>query len=404
MIGMEASQKDGAWLPIPIIQLNLDAPVEPAFDPRATHARVEVTRAGQVVGVFGTPVVKGRWASNTIDEATRQYSGVATSVLMVDDDHLPTISVVVPTIAVDLVELARTIDSLLAIDYPRLEIVVVDNRTEAGNPLPDYSSDERIRFVEEPRRGISAARNRGIAATTGEIVAFTDDDVSVEPTWLRALGNCFALHPEVEGVGGLVMPRELDTQPQLWFEEFFGGFSRSFEASLMSVSLTRTSDPMFPYAPGRFGAGCNMGFRRTSLERVGRFNQALGTGTPAKGGEDLAMFLELALSGATLAFEPAALVRHSHRKSEAAFMKQVFGYGVGLTAMYSALIARDPRRLGGVLARVPHGLRLLSKPRVERSTIITPTYPRRCHARQLLGMTYGPVAYAQSIAAARRPS
>jgi glycosyltransferase involved in cell wall biosynthesis len=403
MIETEVSQTLEAWFPIPIVQLNLNSPREPEFDRRSSRARVEVFRDGQIVGVFGTPVVNGRWAPNTIEIATRDYLGVATSALLADDARLPTITVVVPTIAVDLKELSRTIDSLLAMDYPRFDIVVVDNRATSGNPLPDYSSNERIRFVEESRPGISAARNRGIDVATGEIIAFTDDDVSVEPTWLRALGTCFALHPEVEGVGGLVMPRELDTQPQLWFEEFFGGFSRSFEASLTSLALSRASDPMFPYAPGRFGAGCNMAFRRASLERMGRFNLALGTGTPAKGGEDLAMFLELALNGATLAFEPAALVRHSHRRSEAAFMKQVFGYGVGLTAMYSALIARDPRRLGGVIARVPHGLRLLSKPRTERSTIIQATYPRRCHTRQLLGMAYGPSAYTKSIVAARRP-
>jgi GT2 family glycosyltransferase len=390
------------WRPVPILQLDLDAPIEPELNPSATHVRVEVTRSGQIVGVLESAVVDGRWTSDTMEEALRQFGGVVTSTASTADERLPSISVVVPTIAVDQLELKRTVDSLTALDYPRVEILVVDNRRNAEGPLSNLSSDPRVHVLVEPRPGISAARNRGIDAATGDVVAFTDDDVSVEPTWLRALGKCFALHPEVEGAGGLVMPRELETQPQLWFEQFFGGFSRSFEASLTSVALTVDSDPMFPYAPGRFGAGCNMAFRRSSLQRVGGFNLALGTGTLARGGEDLAMFLDLALAGATLAFEPAALVRHSHRRSEAAFLKQVFAYGVGLTAMYSALVASHPRRIADLATRIPDGFHLMTRSRSGRSTNVSPTYPESCRARQLLGMAYGPVAYARSVAAARR--
>jgi GT2 family glycosyltransferase len=390
------------WYPVPIVNLDLDAPREPDLDRSTTSVRVEVTRAGQIVGVLESAVDDGRWASDTVEEAMRRFGAVATSTTAVADELLPSISVVVPTIAVNPLELKRTLDSLTSLDYPRIEILVVDNRRNAQSSLSSLSSDTRVRVLEEPRPGISAARNRGIEAANGEVVAFTDDDVSVEPTWLRVLGNCFALHPEVEGVGGLVMPRELETEPQLWFEQFIGGFSRSFEASLMSVALTGDNDPIFPYAPARFGAGCNMAFRRSSLQRAGGFNLALGTGTLAKGGEDLAMFVELALGGATLAFEPAALVRHSHRRSERAFLNQVFGYGVGLTAMYSALIATRPRRLVDLATRIPDGFRLVTHSSSGRSTNVSTTYPRSCRARQLLGMAYGPAAYARSLAAARR--
>jgi glycosyltransferase involved in cell wall biosynthesis len=390
------------WRPVPILTLDLDALSEPEFDRSATSVRVEVTRTGQIVGVLESSVTDGRWAPDTVDEALRRFGGVATSKTSIGDEHLPSISVVVPTIAVDPLELKRTIDSLTSLDYPRVEILLVDNRRNSQSSLSSLSSDARVHVLEESRPGISAARNRGIDAATGDVVAFTDDDVSVEPTWLRALGTCFALHPEVEGVGGLVMPRELETQPQLWFEQFFGGFSRSFEASLMSVSLTGDSDPMFPYAPGRFGAGCNMAFRRSSLQGAGGFNLALGTGTLARGGEDLAMFLNLALDGATLAFEPAALVRHSHRRSEAAFLNQVFGYGVGLTAMYSSLVAEHPRRIRDLATRIPDGFRLMTRSRFSRSTNTRPTFPESCRARHRLGMAYGPVAYARSVAAAWR--
>jgi GT2 family glycosyltransferase len=396
-----SSMTDDAWRPIPFVRLDLDAPAQPDSLLNAARARVEVERGGQIVGVMEASVVDGHWSSNTIEDATKRFEDVKVDRGRVDDDQLPSISVVVPTICVEPAQLMRTVDSLLALDYPRFDILVVDNRTDARTPLPSFSDAERVRCVSELRPGISAARNRGIAEASGDVVAFTDDDVSVDAGWLRAIGTSFALHPEVEGVGGLVMPRELDTQPQLWFEEFFGGFSHSFQASLMSNELSRESDPMFPYSPGRFGAGCNMAFRRTSLERVGGFNLALGTGTLSKGGEDLAMFLALALGGATLAFEPAALVRHSHRYTEAAFLKQVFGYGAGLTAMYSAFVAAHPRELAHIVARMPRAYRQLTRSPAERYSSTEPTYPRSCRVRQLLGMAYGPIAYARSLVAAR---
>jgi GT2 family glycosyltransferase len=391
-----------AWRPIPFLTLDLDQPVQPDSTLNVDRARVEVLRGGQFVGVMEAPVVGGHWTPGTIENAKKRFASVRVDSARVKDSELPSISVVVPTICVEPAQLVRTIDSLLALDYPRCDILVVDNRTDSQTPLPGFSSSERVRCVSEPRPGISAARNRGVAEATGDVVAFTDDDVSVDADWLRALGTCFALHPEVEGVGGLVLPRELDTQPQLWFEEFFGGFSHSFQASLMSNDLSRENDPLFPYSPGRFGAGCNMAFRRTSLGRVGGFNLALGTGTHSKGGEDLAMFLDLALDGATLAFEPSALVRHSHRTTEAAFLKQVFGYGAGLTAMFSALVVARPRELAHIVARLPLAYRQLTRSVAERPFDTETTYPRSCRARQLLGMAYGPIGYARSLVAARQ--
>ncbi len=320
----------------------------------------------------------------------------------IPDERLAAATVVVSTICSNPAQLIGTVQSLLELDYPDFEVIVVDNRRGAPTePIPTMPGDPRVRVVRETVPGISSGRNRGVSESTGEIVAFTDDDAIVDRNWLRAMGARFAAEPSVDAIGGLVLPSELETAPQLWFEEFYGGFSTSFEPSVVSLA-TVDDDALFPYAPRRFGAGCNMAFRRGALERMGGFDVALGVGTPARGGEDLAMFIELVTSGATLAFEPAALVRHTHRRTERAFRNQVLSYGVGLTAMFTALIVHDRRHALAILRKVPGGLRLLTRPRADRSTSATPSYPRRTLVYQVLGMAYGPIAYARSRRWARR--
>jgi O-antigen biosynthesis protein len=223
----------------------------------------------------------------------------------------------------------------------------------------------------------------------------------VDPGWLRALVSRFVREPEVEALGGLVLPSELDTEAQLWFEEYYGGFSQSFRRSTVSLAHLE-DDPLFPYAPGRFGAGCNMAFRRATLDSLGGFDATLGTGTPSKGGEDLAAFIRLINRGGTMGFEPTALVRHTHRRSKKEFLTQVRDYGTGLTAMFTSLVLRNPATLLELLGRVPAGLRLLYLRGHGRAPSKAPTYPRRALAWQLVGMAMGPIAFTWSWARTHR--
>ena len=393
------------WRPVEQIQFDVDAPSETLRLPAEPGERVwiEVFKRGLVVGVIEACGGNVARADSIKSELTSAFADIEPSPFRsVPDEQLPSVTVVVPTIGRQPARLVRTVESLLALDYPDFEIIVVDNRTGFHNePLPAFPGGDKVRVELEAKPGIAAARNRGVASAKGEIIAFTDDDVLVDALWLRALGARFVLDAEVEGVGGLVLPSELATEPQLWFEEFYGGFSQSFRSETTSVARNSKTDGLFPYAPGRFGAGCNMAFRRSTLERVGGFNELLGTGTAARGGEDLAIFINVLLGGGTLAFEPAALVRHAHRRTESEFMSQVFGYGVGLTAMYTALVVSDPRHLVAMLRRIPAGVRLLTRPSASRSASSTTGYPRRTYGNQMLGMAYGPVAYLRSVIKAR---
>jgi GT2 family glycosyltransferase len=321
----------------------------------------------------------------------------------ITDTHLPKATVVVPTTFQRKDQLVRTIESILQLDYPDFEIVIVDNRPSANNVRTLKLSDPtRVRIVSEPRRGASAARNRGIDVSTGEFIAFTDDDVIVDRNWLRALATRFEIDDEVEAIGGMVRPTEIDTTSQLWFEEFYGGFTRSYVPKKWSIEIVGDSDPLFPYSAGHFGAGCNLAVRRTTIQRLGGFDALLGVGTHSMAGEDLKLFIKVVMAGGTVAFEPAALVRHSHRETSKEFMFQVFSYGIGLTAMYTSLVFDDHRQLKAILKRVPRGMKLLLFPLEKRSPSAVSSYPRRTDLYQLLGMACGPFAYALSVISSRR--
>jgi len=397
-----ASRNFVNWAPIPIVRVDLDSLSDVDISDAKSGQRVwvEVVKHDQVVGILETVSEDGGLSLLKLKELTCVFEKmVLPSHVAIPDDLLPKASVVVPTICQDPSRLVLTVETLLALDYPDFDIIVVDNRRDSrGVPLPSFPGGSKVRVFEESKPGVSAARNRGIANATGDFIAFTDDDVVIDVNWLRELGTRFVNSPEVDGIGGLVLPTELRTQPQLWFEEFFGGFNHTFSAEILSMELLAKTDEMFPYAPGRFGAGCNMAFRRSALETKGGFDVTLGTGTPARGGEDLSLFMKQVLTGGSLAYEPRAVVHHQHRQSEQAFLTQVFGYGVGLTAMFTAMVVRDPRHLARMFRRIPAGYRLLTKPRDERSPSSSASYPRRAYLQHVLGMAYGPLAYARSVA------
>ena len=234
-------------------------------------------------------------------------------------------------------QLLACLDALTAIEYPtgQLELMVVDNAPEdeaTANVVARYGS---IRYVCEPRPGLDWARNRAVLEARGDIVAFTDDDVSVDPGWVRAIAAAFESEPAAACVTGLVMPDEVDTPAQILFERY-GGFGRGFERRVFQVDTAggQLTAPEYGGA-GRFGTGANMAFRRDALARIGPFDPALDIGTPSGGGGDLEMFFRVLKSGAALVYEPAALVRHRHRRNYAELKTQLTNNGIGLYAYLS---------------------------------------------------------------------
>src|SRR6202020_59640 len=159
--------------------------------------------------------------------------------------------------------------------HPDSEVIVVATRP-ADAPAAEL---EGARVVRESRPGISAARNRGVAVATGEIIAFTDDDVQVHPGWLSAIGRRFARQPHVSAVSGLVVPLELETQAQILFEQSGNGLDRGYapltfeRAGRFRVrrrdERSGLEEVRSLYLTGEFGLGSHMAFRTAVPQAAG---------------------------------------------------------------------------------------------------------------------------------------
>ena len=227
------------------------------------------------------------------------------------------------------------LEAIRKLAYPHLDILVVDNspQTEATKELIETHYPE-VRYVREPRPGLDWARNLAILEAKGEIIAYTDDDVVVDPSWVKALVQTFLENSDVMAVTGLVVPYELETEAQVLFEEY-GGFGRGFEP----MQYKTTAGQPMPWqwlGAGQFGTGANMSYRLSVFEKIGYFDPALDVGTPTNGCGDLEMFIRVLKSGYTLSYEPRAMIRHRHRREYAQLKRQI-SFNGSLYALWLSL-------------------------------------------------------------------
>lgn len=383
----------------PLCDLDCTRPLEPPY----TGAWILVCNSGYPLGSIEIPLAGTLiTAAELKHELRHQLSETWSPVRPGTAFPLPKISVVVPSNFARPDQLRRCVERLIELDYPDYEVIVVDNRP--GNVPP--ANIPEVRVVREPHPGISAARNRGIEVATGEIIAFTDDDVVADRRWLRALAERFAREPDLSVVTGLVVPLELETTAQVLFHQSSrGGIDRGFDPLtfervgrfrvLRRALRDGTEQVGSLYETGEFGFGLNMAFRAAVLREKGGFDVALGTGTPARAGEDLAMLVELLAAGHQVAYEPGAIVQHSLRATLAELEHQIHGYRIGFTAMLTAITLRDPRHLIGLAAVLPTWLRSLRGPSSAKQLDRPEEYSSLARA-ELRGMLAGPLAYLRS--------
>lgn len=322
----------------------------------------------------------------------------------VDPSALPPVAVVVAT-RDRPGQLAHCLDSLLAQDYPDFRIVVVDNAPATAETAElvasRYEPTGRVRYVRDDRPGLGQAHNRGLAESAEPVLAFTDDDVVADPRWLSAIGADFA-DGRVGCVTGLILPAELETRAQYWTERH-GGFGKGFARRVFDLGENRPSGRLFPFAAGGLGSGANMAFSREALRRIGGFDAALGAGTLARGGDDLAAFASVVRAGFRLVYEPEAIVWHHHRRGEEGMRRQAYGYGVALGAYLTRMAVEDPSALLAYAAGLPSAAIHLFARSSDKNRRLPADYPAALVWRERLGILAGLPAYFRSRAALRRP-
>lgn len=230
-------------------------------------------------------------------------------------------------------DLTITLNSLKHLDYPHLDILVVDNTLDGKAEKPIATQYPDIRYVRELCPGIDWARNRAILEAKGDIIAYTNSGVLVDSGWVKALVKVFAEDANVMAVTGLVTPAELESESQILFEKK-GGLSRGFESRRYQIAPRSKMPHAFLHSPERFGTGFNMAFRRSLFAEIGYFNPALDVDIDVQGNGDLEIFFRIIKEGYGLVYEPSALVYHKECRSD----NELRSHSKNNAGIYSALL------------------------------------------------------------------
>jgi GT2 family glycosyltransferase len=198
--------------------------------------------------------------------------------------------------------LPECLEGVRRLTYPDFELIVVLDGGDAS--CAEIARAHGATLVEIDHRGLSAARNAGIARAGGEIVAFLDDDAFPDPDWLHYVAAALAERGHA-GIGGPNIPPD------------DGWVAECVAAAPGGPIHVLISDREAEHVPG-----CNMAFRKSALEEIGGFDERFRTA-----GDDVDVCWRLQEKGWTLGFSAGAVVMHRRRDSVRRYLRQQYGYG-----------------------------------------------------------------------------
>lgn len=229
-------------------------------------------------------------------------------------------------------QLERCLRSLQSLSPFPHEIIVIDNAPSSDATQQLVAKIPEVKYVLEPRPGLSIARNTGIRKSTGNIIAFTDDDVIVHPDWITRITQGFQ-GDRVIAITGLILPAELENEAQLIFQKGHTGFGWGYRPITFD---TQFFEDMKPYAVPvwRIGAGANMAFRREIFDKIGLFDERLGAGASGCS-EDSEIWYRILAEKWFCRYEPTVVVYHYHRGDLDSLKHQMYHYMRGhITALF----------------------------------------------------------------------
>jgi glycosyltransferase involved in cell wall biosynthesis len=205
----------------------------------------------------------------------------------------------------------RCLESLRSLDYPNFEVIVVDDGSSDATAQIAAEFPE-FRLIRQPNKGLSAARNVGLQAAVGELVAYTDSDCVVDPHWLS-----FTVRSMMEGgLDGCGGPN-------------YGPHEEGWVEGCVAASPGAPSHVLIGDERAEHLAGCNMVFRKLALEEVGAFDPQFSAA-----GDDVDICWRLIDAGYVLGYCPSAFVWHFRRNTIKAYYGQQRGYGKAEAMLY----------------------------------------------------------------------
>jgi glycosyltransferase involved in cell wall biosynthesis len=211
--------------------------------------------------------------------------------------------------------LRQTLAALSAQDYSDYELIVVDDGSTDGTREMVAAECPHVRYLQQAQSGPATARNAGINAANGEIVAFTDDDCAPPTDWLTRLAQGYEHYPEVAGVGGsLAAPAAiLHVNPFAQYEQYV---TRMVYHAGDTEAIGAIECPA--------GGTANMSYRKAVLREVGGFNKHF----PVAAGEDADLKLRICQGGHRLLYVPV-YVTHLQEYNWVRFKRQHVAHGIG---------------------------------------------------------------------------
>jgi GT2 family glycosyltransferase len=313
-------------------------PAEITVDERYTKALVLIRLHGNPIGQATLTTVGGRIGGSQLRETLMNAVGDNLwKNWLYDalewDERGPVQVVPIATVVVctrDRPEdLQRCLEAFMRMPDDGQEYLVIDNCPSSDDTQELVKNYPKVRYVREDVPGSSSARNRALREAKHEFVAFTDDDAAPDPNWLRSLLQNFS-DSRVMCVTGLVMPLELETEAQEWFERY-SPHGRGFGRFVFDGAKIN------PLIVAPVGVSASMALRKSAIDFIGLFDEDLGAGTPTVGGEDCELFARILRSGYRIVYEPRALSWHRHRRTWEELQKTLQGYGIGVYAFWTRM-------------------------------------------------------------------